>query len=177
MLESAALLLDWAKARAGGEPPGTLLCHVRDGTTRTLLGAVRMAAGGSWFWRRPRDLLILEGDDEALLCSVKRFWFGTSFWLVEDAEGNRIGTIRVRRRGALQFDRANSSVARSFSDSEAGILADGDSSSKEARALTSRGSLLATFTSELAQTRIEFANDLDPFVRMLLLATALLWRR
>lgn len=182
MLESSSLSLEWTTPP--GVPngrhawtPGQRVV-IRNADARAVLGVAQVSdRPASWF-RRGRELDVLEGDDQALLFTIRRYWFITPFWLVDDAEGCRVGNIKSARAGLYQFDRTDSPITRVLSERESGVLAE-SLPGVEARVVSPSHSVLANLHLSGGQTFVQFGSGLkdDPFARMLVLATALLWRR
>lgn len=183
MLESRSLLLEWVAAAAGAPDRRHNWAHadrvlVRDRNGTAILGvAQRPDTPTSWF-RRGREVEVLEGEDRALLFTLRRYWFVTPFWLVDDSEGSRVGTIKNARARQYQFDRRDSPIARLPSERESGVLVE-TVNGAEGQVLTPYNSVLASLRLLPEHTVVEFGDDLagDPFARMLVLATALLWGR
>lgn len=146
-------------AGPGGEAPRWIILEVE---SRKFLGLVRRRSHPAtvWFasWHRPM-LDVYEGEDESLLFTLTRGW--GQGWLVSDAEGQRVGTVR----GNLARDGAGQRLAL-FEPSQDGLLG---------RWRSGDGQPLATAARDGDGVTIRFAACVDgqPFVKMLLLAMQL----
>jgi len=137
---------------------------ILEAESRKFLGLARRRSRPAtvWFasWHRPM-LDVHEGEDESLLFSLTRGW--GQGWLVSDAEGQRIGTVR----GNLARDGAGQRLAL-FEPSSDGLLS---------RWRAADGQELATAARDGDGDGVEirFAPCLEgqPFVKMLLLAMLL----
>jgi hypothetical protein len=156
MLEQSALLLQpWVPAAGGGRGRAIL-----DAAARTPLGLARTPAGrraGSWFARPVVE--IYETEDESLLCTVGRGWWPAGRWLVREADGHLVGSVR----GPHVEDRRGRDVA---------VLRPGPDGGGPF--LDTAGVELGRLEEGTDGLRLKFAVWLegDPFARMLLLAAA-----
>jgi hypothetical protein len=162
MLECPTL---WVSPRLGGPFAGRAEAarRVHDATTRAAVGRVRYAAG-TWAaaWRTSTVLTVEEGDDVALLCSVRRppWWEGRAWWVL-DADDQPVARLYGPALDVLR-DGAHAAVYI------------------EAGGLTGRvavaGAMVGEWAPEGAGTRVRFAATTPerPFVRMAVLAVALL---
>lgn len=169
MLECQSLWLgSWAAglgqctAPAGELPRWAIL----EAESRRLLGLARLRSRpvSVWFasWHRPM-LEVVEGEDESLLFTLARGW--GQGWVVCDAEGQRVGTMR----GNLARDGAGQRLAL-FSPSSDGLLGCWRAGDGQELATATRDGL-----GEGEGVVLRFAPRLDgqPFVKMLLLAMLL----
>jgi hypothetical protein len=146
-------------AGAGSEAPRWT---IREAESRKLLGLARQRSHPAtvWFasWHRPL-LDIYEGEDESLLFTLTRGW--GQGWLVSDAEGQRVGTVRAN----LARDGAGQRLAR-FEPTSDGLLG---------RWRAEDGQELATVIRDGEGVAMRFAACVEgqPFVKMLLLAMLL----
>ena len=153
MLEHDALLL-----RPGSAAGTRAILDVRGAA----LGFVcRQAASARpwWAWLAPPVLEVREQEDAPLVFTLRRGWGLTPRYLVGDAEGRRVG--RVAGRAVLDWH--GRLVARFIAAADGGTWRGPE------------GEELARLTGEDGGQRLTFAaaaND-DPFLRMLLLAAAL----
>lgn len=161
MLEQQNLLLrPWATS-AGGLGSRAIL----DPASGAPLGFAcwRAAAGPCWRrWLAPAALAVHESDDEPLVFTVQRVWGLTPRWEVRDADGHYVGMLREQRLHD-RYDRGLAAIERSPDRSTARFRGpDG----RELGALSRSGD-----TTELTFTP---SVDGQPFVKMVLLAAALL---
>jgi hypothetical protein len=182
MLEHASLWPQpWslpAVASAPGRPRPGAVRGVLDADTEGYLGFACRQAGAapSWlYWILPPTLAVHEAEDNSLLFTVHPVWVGGARWLVRDADGGPVGALRqyvldlslgrARGRGTLLED----PYGRPFALLE---HSRGEAAG-QFRALD--GSELGTLSRGEDGTRLAFreAPPGNPFVRMLLLAAAL----
>jgi hypothetical protein len=107
-------------------------------------------------------LEVREADDEPLVFTVQRRWLFRRTWQVRDADGNQVGSIRgPDLRGRYGQVLARQQAAQ-------------DGFSVQFRSHDRRD--LATLVRVAADVRLTFAAEVqgDPFVKMVLLAAALL---
>ena len=131
----------------------------------------RAAASRRWFrWLAPPVLEIYEHPDASLLFMAQKCWGPPRSWEVNDAEGHRVGVVRIPSRGRRATapyieDRYGRLLARQQHEppgSAAGFI---DPEGSELGTITPSGSgWVLRFHPELAAS---------PFVRMLLLAATL----
>jgi hypothetical protein len=193
MLESPGLLLEWPLPGAVPHPgaPGTAIVRILDPNSFDSLGLARRAANaGGWFgWRRSHDLEVCEGEDLSITFSLRRYWFLTPFWMLDDAEGNRVANLFASRRRPPRFDRSISGIVPLVPERSCGQLrempvanasvSDAEEYTLESQLLSAGGHELAHLHYARSRTLLWFAKTLegDPFTRMLAVAAALLWRR
>lgn len=166
MLERQALWLGPSSAapvRAGAsqEPP---LWVVLEPETQAFLGLVRRQAWRSPFWFGYLDrpgVAVYETEDESLLFSLERAWGLGAVWLVRDADGHRVGSLR----GNLARDENGRRLA----------VLEPTGAAQVQRWLGTDGEELGTATAVDAGALVQFAglSESRPFVRMLLLALLL----
>jgi hypothetical protein len=164
MLERAELLLlPWTLDTP--DPDAVWVRHVLDGATLATLGLVRGASlRPSWrTWFRAQRLEVLETEDAALLMTLVRSWGWSRLWSIYDAEDQHVGSLyppalfdaEGLRRGDLHME-----------------------SALRGEILGPTGQRLAEIEERNATEalRLRFAADLEPnpFLRMLLLAAALI---
>jgi hypothetical protein len=162
MLEQQTLLLrPWAP---GPRPEDGPRRRVLDADTVTPLGSVRQgpAAAGWAGWLLPPVLRVHEADDEPLLCTLQRFWYLGTLWEVREADGHLIATVRRRRVD----DRGGRRLAVPEAGPDGVVRFRGRSGAVLAEAAVSGGDARLTFAERLAG---------EPFVKMALLAAALVW--
>lgn len=152
MLESPTLLL-----RPWLTDPASLTerCWIVDPTSTELLGsAVRRRAPrwNRWF-RRPL-VSVFESDDEPLLLTLRQGWPPWPSWSVRDAEDRLVGTVRQRQ--LLNAD-----------GQPLGILAE-DNYRDDHSELA-----LLEYEEEAVRLTFRLGRANNPFVRMVLLAAAL----
>jgi hypothetical protein len=150
MLEQTALLLrPW---RSDGVRP---VCE-SDGARA--VGVVRRADGG-WFARPV--LVVVEGEDESLLCTAVGGWWWRGRWRVHDADGHVVGQVRHERGGRIAL---RDSVGSAVAASESG-----------GAFRTPGGLQLARLERAGEGERLTFTPgpSCDPFARMLVLVAAL----
>ena len=132
-------------------------------------GAVLGVAGWrkpqSWTWLSwllPPVLAVHENDDAPLLFTVHRRWRWLSSWEVRDADGRVVGTVC----GPLLRDRLGRRLA----------LCEREESDNSVRVRDDTGCHLMSLTTLPHERRLTFALavEKDPFLKMLLLAAALL---
>jgi hypothetical protein len=137
-----------------------LALAITDPTSGQPLGVAR--------WRTPRRHLfarpvleVHEADDEPLVSTVHRHWLFRRTWHVRDADGERVGSIR----GTCLRGRFGQLLARCQPSPEGGV----SFQSHERREL-------ATLIGAAKEVQMTFAAEVqgDPFVKMVLLAAALL---
>jgi hypothetical protein len=170
MLEHQALwLCPWSACgrpagNGSGESAEPPRWAILDPDTRAFLGLARCRPRGTpaWLgWLERPSLDVFETEDEALVFSVARAWsFGTA-WLVCDADGHPVGTMRGDR--ARNEDGSLLAVLELADDSASG------------RWLAPDGRALGTLSRAPDGNRATFAPGVAgyPFVKMILLATLL----
>lgn len=127
----------------------------------TPLGVARRRPGRfSWLARAPLE--ICEADDEPLLFTVRPRWALLPRWEVRDADSHRVGGVR----GAWVFDRFGLPLAAAEPSAGRG----------QARFRDREGRVLAALDRSPEGTHLQFDGEApaNPFVRMILLAAALL---
>ena len=139
-------------------------CAIVDPATQLPLGLAQRRPMPASFWRRwfvRPTLEVLETEDEALLCMVRRLAGFRPAWEVCDADGRYVGGIR----GPKIVDPFGRAVC----------LAAAGTGSKPLSYLTPDGLELATLSPQDDRQLLTFGPALDgnPFARMLLLAAAL----
>lgn len=160
MLECQALWLCPATASQNLQHSPRWLIH-EAGSRRFLgLARLRVQSVSVWFgsWRRP-TLEVYETEDESLLFMLARGW--GQGWLVSDAEGQRVGSLR----GSTVRDGTGQRIAT--------LTASGANGTDTWQ--TDDGQELATATTDGPGVVLRFAPQLEgqPFLKMLLLATVL----
>jgi hypothetical protein len=161
MLEAPTLLIhpwqrDTAAPRGWNRP-------IADGTTSSRIGRVNWLgpAPKSWFnWFRGERLEVLETDDAALLMTLVRSWRMSRLWDVYDAEDQRVGSIA----GPVLLD--SEGGRRGYFERHA---------RDHGRVVDPAAQVLAEYTRDPEHgVQIRFADrEMNPFLRMLLLACAL----
>jgi hypothetical protein len=162
MLEHSSIWLSpWASS-AGQRPVTTRT--ILDPATRSFLGLARCSHQSAtvWFGYMARPTVeVFETEDESLLFTITRTWGLGTGWVVCDADGHRIGTLRsnlVRDQRGRQL----ATLEPSAPGTPRRWLAP-DGQELGTIAVAGEG-LLATFSMAIAD---------NPFVKMLLLATLL----
>ena len=157
MLEESSLGLQFCLVPSRG----TRVCQIVAGQTQQLLGfAERLDRGARhWRWAAYPILAIHEAEDEPLLFTIHRLWGWRSTLEARDADGLRVGTIRL----GFVWDRHGNGLARLVSGTD-GTQFRG-----------AGGEELGTLRQETDSLLLSFAPvlDSDPFAKMLLLAAAL----
>jgi len=162
MLECPTL---WVSPRLGGPFAGRAEAarRVHDATTRAAVGRVRYAIR-TWAstWRTSTVLTVEEGDDVALLCSVRRppWWEGRASWVL-DADDQPV----ARLYGSF-LDVLRDGVQATVHVVPGGL----------AGRVAVAGATVGEWAPEGAGMRVTFAAMTPdrPFVRMAVLAVALL---
>jgi hypothetical protein len=157
MLEHPAILLRPAEAPWG--------VRIADPLTGAVLGSARR--GGrprrfSWLrWWGTVVVEVREGGDEPLLCTLRRGWGPWPNWHVCDADGGAVGRVR----GGLLYDRRDRPLGALSRQASGRSALYRDAEGWEL-ALTEAGpeGVTLTFLPEV---------DEDPFLKMVLLAAAL----
>lgn len=167
MLEQSPLLLRPCVTFPAVAPPGTPLTPVRAvyASSGELLGVAgwRMSEWWSWLsWLAPPVLAVHENDDAPLLFTVHRRWGLGSYWEVRDADSHLVGLVN----GPLLQDRLGRHLA----------LCERQQTDGSVRVRDLDGRDLMTLTPRPAEVRLTFAPaaEANPFLKMLLLAAALL---
>ncbi len=165
MLENGPLLL-----RDCAAPPGVAAGAaaalrparaVLDALTGAPLGFAGWRRGGAWpRWLARPVLAVHESDDAPLVFTVHRLWALSERWEVREADGHAIGLLC----GALIKDRYGRNIA--LWQRPAGGLG---------RARDGDGQELMSVLTTPEGTRVAFAAaaERNPFLKMLLLAAAL----
>lgn len=185
MLETSSLRLEWMVARTHPLSGSRPAVRIDESTTLACVGVARAPSPGkSWRWTIGRDLDVHEGEDEALLFSLRWSWFLGSFWLVLDADGQPIGKIRRTRRHGVLFRRLGygepaADAAGSVAEIPSESATHNGAAVTLAVATSSAGQELGRLRCAGLSTWVTFSKELDsdPFAKMLLVAAALLWRR
>jgi hypothetical protein len=165
MLETGALLLRDCTALPGVEDGAAAALEparaVLDALTGEPLGFAGWRRGGLWpRWLARPVLAVHESDDAPLVFTVHALWALSGRWEVRDADGNAIGVLC----GSLIKDRFGRNLASwERPDGGLGRARDGD------------GRELMTVMPTPEGTRVAFtdAAERNPFLKMLLLAVAL----
>jgi hypothetical protein len=167
MLDNGALLLRACTAFAGAAPDSEAAGleparAVFDAATGAPLGFAGWRRGGGLWprWLAAPVLAVHECDDAPLLFTVHRLWGLSGRWEVRDADGHVLGLLA----GALIKDRLGRNLALCDHPADgAGRARDRD------------GRELMTVTQTAEGTRVAFAPAAEgnPFLKMLLLAAAL----
>lgn len=152
------------------ECPALLLDSPRTSGSRSILAAetgkkVGFAEArplsGIWGWLGASIIEVREEEDAPLLCTIWRRFAWSLRREVRDAEGYTVGAVV----GRIVLNEFNRRIA------ECTPLSAGQGSM-----LTPRGELLATLETTATGLKLEFRPEVegDPFLKMLLLAAALL---
>lgn len=169
MLELGGLLL----RRCGAAPTaasvdGPLLpaLTVHDARTGALVGSASWRRSGSrWLrWLRRPILEVRENEDAPLVFTAHRCWGVAPHWEVRDADGNTVGLLY----GSVVKDRFGRNLALADVPVAGWPVCVRDAEGRELMALTEQG----------GEARLAFgpAAEGNPFLKMLLLAIALLRR-
>lgn len=153
MLEYSTLLL--------GAPGPDSRRSILDGESHKVLGfASANRPAGSWSWLSRITTEVREADDAPLVCSVRPVWLWSTRYQVRDAEGYLVGTL-VSRFILNEFNRRIAEIHRP--------------ANHPIQLQSHRGDPLARLRRDGENWLLEFATEkeLDPFLRMLLLAAAL----
>jgi hypothetical protein len=161
MLERGTLLLrPWAAQRAAR------VREVVEADGGRLLGRAYCQQPEADWWQRllrPEALAVHEGEDEPLLFTVERPWRLAPRWQVRDADAHRVAALR----SGWVLDRYSQPLAHLERAGSAGW------------ALRMRGGReLARLARADDGVLFHFAPDVqgEPFVKMALLAAALVWK-
>lgn len=153
MLEFPALLV---------RPPGPDgRRYILNGAGDKVLGlAISHRPAGLWRWFSRSTTEVHEADEAPLVCSVRPGWIWPTRYEVRDAEGYLVGTL-VSRFILNEFNRRIAEMHRP--------------SGHSIQLQSHRGDLLAKLHRDDENWLLEFAREkeLDPFLKMLLLAVAL----
>jgi hypothetical protein len=162
MLEAPSLWIHpWQRT---GAVPRNWTRLVTDGSTSAALGRVNWLGPPerSWFdWLRGQRLEVLETDDAALLLTLVRPWGLSRLWDVYDAEERRVGSIAALMLLDGEGDR------RGYLDRHDHI---------GGRILDPTSHLLAEYgqrPDQVTQMRFAPGQEINPFLRMLLLGCVL----
>lgn len=121
------------------------------------LGKIREVKGG---WFAPRTLEVCELEDESLVFQLqRRLWSG---WVLTDAEGQRVGRLSGRQGQALE-------------DGAGRPLAGVQDTGSDSLIVAVDGRQLGTLQPGADGVEVTFAAEVagEPFVKMLVLATAI----
>lgn len=149
MLETSSLLLSLSEPRKGSD------VQIKDAAGGIPLGRARATAPSGWRrWFAPRNIEVLETEDDSLVFTLCRGWSLAPGWWVDDADGRRVGRL--------------SRQARRLEDAH--TLATLHDTAFRSPA----GRELATLETVARGVRITFRPIVadQPFVKMLLLAAA-----
>ncbi|MCS6852134.1 MAG: hypothetical protein NZ700_13310 [Gemmataceae bacterium] len=162
MLESSCLrLCPWADTPHSSAGLPTAPCRdIVHGATNSRLGFVYRRPTRLPFLK-PIALELYEGDDASYLCSVRRSWCLPFGWRVRDAEDKVVGSIS----GSWILDAGDRPVAFLRHASAAKVSFCGIDGAEWAELTRQDGGGVFTFTG---------VPDDNPFLRMLLLAAAVL---
>ncbi len=166
MLEQGALLVRPCAAFPAGAAGGDALALTPGLTVHDALSGAALGVAGwrgrRWpRWLRRPVLAVHEADDAPLLFTAHRRWGLAPHWEVRDADGGTVGLLY----GPLLKDRFGRNLAAE--ERPPGVV-------RRVRDLEGRE--LMTLMGTLEGTRVAFgeAADGNPFLKMLLLAKALL---
>lgn len=126
------------------------------------LARQRLQTASIWFGCLSRPQIeVCESEDESLIFTVSRTWGFGSGWLVCDADGQKIGTLR----GCIVHDRSGHQLA----------VLEQSQETAQGRWVAADGEELGSFAADQQGILATFAPrvETDPFTKMLLLATLL----
>jgi hypothetical protein len=162
MLESSCLLLQpWVAAPLGGATNQCWSRSIFDPASGKQLGLAQLSWRRSLAWFRRPEITVVESPDESLLFTLDRQLLPPRSWYLHDADGAWVGTVS-RRQIRFHSGRPLAWVEP---------LAGGSGECYR----NPEGRELAVLRIVGPDRQLTFADWLDgnPFLRMLLLATAL----
>ncbi len=152
---------DWTRKRVPRAEP---IRRIADPSTGDLLGFARWRKkiGCGWLvWLAGQDLEILETEDASLLMTLRRPWGLWRTWEVLDAEERRVGALW---RGVL-WDAYGQRLATTIPPTSAAL----------GKLVSPQQTLLASWRLHPDRTlELNFGQQTNPFVRMILLGALLL---
>lgn len=163
MLEHASLILRRDAAPPNGEINDLKICWtISEAASGAALGVAGWARGSSrsWNWFGRRILAVHETEDAPLVFTIHRRWGLTSTWEVCDADEQILGRVA----GAVVKDRFGRNLA---------LLERPRRGPWRVRDLDGRELMTVQKGSEVVQVQFGVAAEGNPFLKMLLLAVAL----